>query len=459
MECSGPMSASAAEKLVEPPADSGPPQGTAPADTSSPGKWIPTLYFAEGLPNVVTVVVSVLMYKSMGLGDGEIAFFTSLITYPWILKPLWSPLLELVDNKKRIVVLTQLFGGLLFGLLALAITSDQRVGLTLAFFGLIAFISATHDIVADGIYVSVLDSKTQARYVGIQGAAYNIAKFLATGGFVIMAGKLEESYGVNTAWMSVMVAIGLVMILISAWHTRTLPSSTVTSAGDDQDKPKTVAEVFSSFGHVVKTFFEKKNIWWGIAFICLFRFSEGNQVKIVPLFMRATREAGGLGLTTADVGIAYGLFGSAAFVCGSLAGGMLISKRGLRRSLLILCAAFNVPNVCYLFLATVRPESLWMVNGAVLIETFGYGFGFVAITLFMMQQIAPGPYKMAHYAFGTAVMFLGFLAPSSFSGYIAESLGYQMHFVWVLVATIPSFYVAWKVPFNHPDVLVSSDES
>ncbi len=407
----------------------------------SPASWVPTLYFMEGLPNVVTVMVSVLMYKSLGLKDGEIAFFTSLITYPWILKPLWSPLMELIRNQKQAVIFTELFGGAAFGCLALAVPSDNFLPITLALFALIAFNSATHDIVADGIYVNTLDSPTQAKYVGIQGASYNIARFLAQGGLVVAAGKLEETWGVNPAWMAAMGAVGVLMVITGAWHMRSLPSHRAVVA-----KGQTVGDVFRTFGDVTRTFFQKKNIWWAIAFICLFRFSEGNQVKIVPLFLRASREAGGLGLTTSDVGVAYGVFASIAFVAGSLTGGFMTSKLGLKRSLLILCAAFNIPNACYLFLATVRPESLAIVNGVVLIETFGWGFGFVGLPLFIMQEVAPGKYKMAHYAFGTAIMFLGFLLPSTFSGYISDALGYKMHFVWVLVATIPSFFVAWKVP-------------
>jgi PAT family beta-lactamase induction signal transducer AmpG len=212
-----------------------------------------------------------------------------------------------------------------------------------------------------------------------------------------------------------------------------------------------VKAAFANFPDVVSTFFKKKNVWWAIAFICLFRFSEGNQVKIVPLFMRAERAVGGLGLATDEVGIAYGVAGSIAFVAGSLAGGILTSRRGLKRSLLILCAMFNLPNVMYAVLAFTQPESSYGVIGAVLLETFGYGFGFVGVTLFIMQEVAPGPYKMAHYSFGTAIMFLGFLLPSSFSGYISDALGYKMHFIWVLAATLPSFFVCWKVPIlNDP---------
>lgn len=412
--------------------------------SSKPIAWVPSLYFAEGLPNVVTVVVSVLMYKSLGLSDGDIAFFTSLITYPWMLKPLWSPLLELVKSQKYGVVLTQFLGGVTFGCIALAIPTDAAVPATLALFALLAFNSATHDIFADGIYVSALSTKEQAQYVGVQGAAYNIARFLAQGAFVWLAGQLEKTMGVRPAWVAVMTALAALMVVLSAWHGRSLPQVPPST-----QRPTSVADAFATFGDVVRTFFQKKNIWWAIAFICLYRFAEGNLVKIVPLFMRASREAGGLGLDTSQVGTAYGMVGSIAFVLGSLAGGWLTARRGLKRSLLVLCALFNVPFVTIFLLAQFQPTSMTAVYAAVWAETFGYGFGFVAIPLYIMQEVAPGPYKMAHYSFGTALMFLGFLAPSSVSGYVSDALGYRMHFVWCLVATIPSFFVAWRVPVQN----------
>jgi len=207
-------------------------------------------------------------------------------------------------------------------------------------------------------------------------------------------------------------------------------------------------EAFSTFGDVLSSFFKKPRIVWGILFVIFYRFAEGQAVKIVPLFLRASRDAGGLGMSTSDIGIAYGTFGAVAFILGSLAAGYFVGKRGLKRSLFILCCFFNIPFAVYAFLAITMPTNFFVVCAAIVCEYFGYGFGFVGLTLFMMQQIAPGKYKMAHYAFATAIMNLGFMIPSMMSGYISDALGYRNFFIWVVIATIPSFLVTWLVPFR-----------
>lgn len=409
---------------------------------SHPATWIPTLYFSEGLPFVATSVVSVLMYKSLGLSDSEIAFFTTLVMWPWTLKPLWSPFLEMFKTKKHFVVATQFIGGVAFGILALTLPLEGFLQYSLIMFVIIAFNSATHDIAADGVYINTLSSKEQARYVGWQGAFYNVAKVLSQGALVYIAGKLELTIGVTEAWMVVMGLFGGILLLMSLYHLKMLPSGGTSTSVDS------VSEAFQTFGKVIKSFFQKKYIIWGMAFIILFRTAEGQLTKIVPLFMRAERDSGGLGLLTADIGIAYGIFGAAAFVIGSIAGGYFVAKRGLKKSIFILAIIFNVPDVVYTFLAYTTPESFTIICTAISLEWFGYGFGFVGIILFMMQQIAPGPYKMAHYAFATAFMNLGFMLPSMVSGFVSDYLGYQKFFVWVLIATIPSFLVAWFVPFK-----------
>ncbi len=409
---------------------------------SHPATWVPTLYFSEGLPFVATATVSVLMYKSLGLTDTQIAFFTTLVMWPWTLKPLWGPILEMFKTKKHFVVATQFIGGVSFGLLALSLSLEGFLQYSLAMFVIIAFNSATHDIAADGVYINTLSPKQQAQYVGWQGAFYNVAKVLSQGALVYIAGKLEMTIGITEAWMVVMGLFGGILVLMALYHIKMLPS------GGTAETVKNFSEAFETFGKVVKSFFEKKYVIWGLAFIILFRSAEGQLTKIVPLFMRAAREDGGLGLLTSDIGIAYGIFGAAAFVLGSIAGGYFVAKRGLKRSILILCVIFNVPDAVYAYLAFTVPENFAIICGAITIEWFGYGFGFVGIILFMMQQIAPGKYKMAHYAFATAVMNLGFMLPSMISGYVSDFLGYKNFFLWVMVATIPSFLVAWLVPFK-----------
>jgi PAT family beta-lactamase induction signal transducer AmpG len=242
--------------------------------------------------------------------------------------------------------------------------------------------------------------------------------------------------------MIVMGLFGAIMVLLSLYHSRMLPT------GGASAQVKTAREAFGTFWDVVKTFFAKKYIGWGIAFIILYRFAEGQAMKIVPLFMRASRAVGGLGLSTSDIGIIYGVFPPVAFILGSILAGYFTSRTGLRRSLLVLCAFFNIPFVVYTLLAFTTPTSLLTIGTTVVFEYFGYGFGFVGLTLFMMQQIAPGKYKMAHYAFATGVMNLGLMIPSALSGFISDFLGYKHFFLWVMIATIPAFLVTWLVPFR-----------
>ena len=415
------------------------------AGNPHPTRWVPTLYFAEGLPFVAIAMVSALMYKNMGIADARITFWTSLVMLPWTLKPLWGPVLEMFKTKKYFVVGTQFIGGVTFGLLALTLPLDGFFRYSLALFAIIAFNGATHDIAADGVYINVLSPKVQAQFVGWQGAAYNIAKVFTQGALVYLAGQLETSIGIVHAWMTVMGVFGAILILLSLYHARFLPS------GGAATQVTTVRQGFATLWDVVRTFFRKKYIVWGILFIILYRFAEGQAIKIVPLFFKAAREQGGLGLTTSEIGIVYGTFGAAAFVIGSLLAGYFIAGRGLRRSLFILCCFFNIPFAVYAFLAITMPTDLRVIGGAVVCEYFGYGFGFTGLTLFMMQQIAPGRYRMAHYAFATGIMNLGMMIPSMLSGLISDWLGYRNFFIWVMVATIPSFVMTWLVPFRDTD--------
>jgi PAT family beta-lactamase induction signal transducer AmpG len=406
-----------------------------------PATWVPTLYTAEGLPFVMVNVVSVFMYKSLGLNDSKIAFFTSLVTIPWAIKPLWGALIEMFRTKKAFVLATELGGGVCFGLVALSLHLPSWFAWTLIFFGLCAINSSVHDTAADGIYVTVLNAKQQAKWVGWQGAFYNVGKIVSQGGFVLVAGLLEQRYGPVSAWTIVFCAFGLLMITIGLWHLLFLPSG-------GRAKPVSTAQAARTFLDVLVTFFRKKYILWGIVFLVLYRFAEGLAIKIAPLFLRAARDHGGLGLSTADAGWLYGVFPPIAFVLGSIAAGYFTAGRGLRKSLLVLCAAFNIPFAVYLFLALVQPADRSLITVLVSLEWLGYGFGFVGLMLFMMQQIAPGPYRTAHYAFATSLMGFGFLIPSSMSGFLSDALGYQKFFLLVMLATIPSFLISWLVPFR-----------
>lgn len=412
----------------------------------NPAFWIPSVYFAMGLPFIAIAQASALMYKNLGISDTQIALWTSLIMIPWTLKPLWSPVLEMFKTKKHFVVGTQLITGLTFALVALALPLDNFFKYSIALLAIIAFSGSTHDIATDGVYLNVLSPKLQAKYIGWQGAAYNIAKIVSGGGFVYFAGELEQSIGVVKAWMVVMATYGMVMFLLGLYHIKMLPS------GGEANGVKSLSEGMDTLWDVIKTFFRKKSIIWFIVFIILFRFAEGFAIKIAPLFFKAAVAEGGLGMTTSQIGLVYGVFGAAAFVIGSLLGGYFIAAKGLKKTLFTLALVFNIPFTVYAFLAITQPESMYIIATAVVFEYFGYGFGFVGLMLFMMQQIAPGKYKMAHYAFATGIMNLGFMIPSMLSGYMSDLLGYKVFFLWVLIATIPALLAAYFVPFTNPDV-------
>ncbi len=412
----------------------------------NPIYWIPTTWFAMGLPFVALAAASSLMYKNMGISDTQIAFWTSLIMLPWTLKPLWGPFLEMYKTKKFFVYVTQIITGVLFALVGLSLQLNHFFSISIGILSIIAFSGATHDTAADGVYLNELTPELQAKYVGWQGAFYNIAKVLSGGVLVYLAGELEKKIGITNAWMFVMFLYGIIMIVLGLYNKKMLPS------GGKSSEVHSVKEGFATLKDVIITFFQKKNIWFSLCFIVFYRFAEGQAIKITPLFFKAARSEGGLGLSTSTIGVLYGVFGSIAFVLGSIIAGYFVSNKGLtRKTLLVLCAFFNIPFLAYTFLAVTLPENVFVIGGAVAIEYFGYGFGFVGLILFMMQNIAPGKYKMAHYAFGSGLMNLGFMIPSMVSGIVSDYLGYREFFIWVLIATIPAFIVTWIVPLLKPE--------
>ena len=431
----------------------------------SPISWVPTLYFAMGMPFVVLNMVCTLMFKGLDVSDAQIAFWTSIIMFPWTLKPLWSPLLEIYKTKKFFVIVTQIATGCIFGLVALALHLPNFFAVCIALLAIIAFSGATHDVAADGVYMASLSKDDQARYIGWQGAFYNIAKIAATGGLVYLAGMLIETYtgdvtglspaaaaaakhnGSVMAWTIIMAVIGGIMVVLGLYNAKFVPSEVKKDAEERPGFKETMVEL----GNVFVDLFRKRHILYYIFFIILYRFAEGFVMKIVPLFLKADRADQGLGLSEKEIGLCYGTFGAAAFVIGSILAGYYVAHRGLQKSLFSLCCVFNLPFVAYTLLAVYQPESLVLIGGGIVLEYFGYGFGFVGLTLFMMQQIAPGKHQMAHYAFASGIMNLGVMLPGMLSGYVSDWLGYRHFFIFVLFCTIPAFLITWFVPFTYPD--------
>lgn len=416
----------------------------------SPVAWVPTLYFAMGMPFVVLNMVCTLMYKGFGVSDSEIALWTSLIMLPWTLKPLWSPFLEMYKTKKFFVVFTQVLTGIIFALVAFGLQLPSPFAITISLFAVIALSGSTHDIAADGFYMASLSTSEQARWIGWQGAFYNIAKIAATGGLVYLAGVFIDDYGVRNAWMIIMLIIGVMMITLGCYHGLVLRSAASSSPVNI-----TLREHLRELCDVFVDFFQKKHIIYYLFFIILYRFAEGFVMKIVPLFLKAPRAEQGLGLTEQQIGICYGTFGAAAFVIGSILAGYYIAHRGLRKSLFSLALVFNIPFVAYTILAIYQPESLWLVGSCIVMEYFGYGFGFVGLTLFMMQQVARGKHQMAHYAFASGIMNLGVMLPGMLSGFVSDWLGYRTFFVFVLLCAIPAILITRFVPFTFTDDVIN----
>lgn len=393
-------------------------------------RWVPSLYLTEGLPFYTVALIAGLMMKSLAVPNEQIARWTGLLGLAWVFKPLWSPLLELVPNKKLLVVAFQYIGAGALGAVALALHLPEWFAAVIAVLGLAALASATHDIAADGLYIASLSSKQQAAYAGWQGAFFNAAKFVSLGGLVILAGHLERRMPASQAWTTIFVLLALMMAALASYHLWALPATRGERAAD-------AGTLFATLKDVVVEFFRKPGIWLAILFIVLFRAGEGQIQTIGPLFLREARSAGGLGLTTDEVGIVYGTAGTVAFIAGSILGGYFTAWLGLKRALFFLILAMNLPNVVFWWLVTTLPSNLTIIAAGLSVEMFGYGFGFVGVILFIMQVVAVGRYQTAHYALGTGVMQLGFVLFKMISGDIQTALGYPNFFLWVLVSALP----------------------
>jgi PAT family beta-lactamase induction signal transducer AmpG len=406
-----------------------------------------------GLPFVALSAASSIMYKDFGISDKEITFWTSMIMWPYTLNFFWSPFLEMYRTKKFFVYTTQAVTGILFGLVAISLHMPNFFAVSIAMMAVLAFSGSTHDVAANGLYLDALDEKQQASFVGWQGAFYNVAKVFASGLVVYLAGIFQKSMSTLFAWTIVLFVYAGVMFLLALYNARVLPKGQISkSVPSSKEIRRTLRDVLVSF-------FKKPLILLSVLFIIFYRFAEGQAIKVVPLFLKADKANGGLSLTNEDFGLLVGIFGTVSFILGSIVGGHFVAKKGLnRRVLILLCSAFNLPFIAYALLAIFLPQSHFMIGLAISLEHFGYGFGFVGLILYIMQVVAPGPYKMAHYAFGSAVANAGFLISSSFSGQLSDWLGYHNFFIWVMFATIPAFIVTWLVPLPKKEAAPMTDE-
>lgn len=417
------------------------PPTSAPApQAGSPIRWVPSLYFVQGMQFFVVMLLAGLMFKNMGVPNDQIARWTGLLGLAWAIKPLWSPFLELARSKKLVVVAMQFTGAVGLGLMALAVQMPMYFAASIAVLFLLAYASATHDIACDGLYLASLDPKQQAAYAGWQGAFFNASKFLTLGGLLVLAGHLEKSMGVFNAWSVIFAVLAILLAALAAYNAKVLPNvlSPVT-------EDRSAANVWRTLKEVIADFLKKPGIWAMILFIVLFRFAEGQVQTIGPLFLIEAREKGGLGLTTEQVGGIYGTVGTGAFLIGSILGGYFTSWLSLKRAMPILILAMGVPNLTFYYLAVAHPADMLHIGAAVAVEMFGYGFGFVGMILFIMQVVAPGKFSTAHYALGSGVMQLGFIFSKTISGDIQMAMGYEHFFLWTIVCGLPALLLMFFV--------------
>lgn len=406
--------------------------------TRNPWAWIPTLYFAEGLPYVFVMTVSVIMYKRLEISNTDIALYTSWLYLPWVIKPLWSPIVDILKTKRYWIVVMQLVVGAALAGIAFTLPASKFFQYTIAFFWLMAFSSATHDIAADGFYMLGLSKHDQAFFVGIRNTFYRFAMLAGQGPLVILAGEMEKIAGDDNqwAWSITFFIFAALFLAFFIWHLFILPHP----VDDVKRESKSLKQVIADFVETFVTFFKKDGIVLSLVFILIFRLGEAQLVKLATPFLLDDPEVGGLGLSTSNIGFVYGTAGMIALTLGGIIGGILVSRNGLKYWMLPMVFAMNLPNLMFVLLAYVQPESLWIITGSVIIEQFGYGFGFTAFMLYMIY-VADGEHKTAHYALCTGFMALGMMLPGMISGWIQEMIGYRYFFIWVMLCTIPGFII------------------
>ena len=408
-------------------------------NSKTPWLWIPTLYFVEGLPYFIVNTISLIMFKDMGMDNGTLALLTSLISIPWVVKPLWSPFVDIFRSKRWWILSMQL---IMLATIALTAASVRlsTFSVTLILFIIAAFASATHDIAADGFYMIALTGKQQSAFVGIRSTFYRIASVFGQGVLVVLAGVLERRLGdVPRAWSLTMIISAAILGAFTLYHCFALPKpSDDRSAGE----VKSASDVMKEFGGAFASFFRKPGVLLAILFMLLYRLPEAFSVKMLFPFFKDPVEAGGLGFTTDMFGIVYGTFGVVALLAGGILGGLAAARLGLRKCLWPMALSLALPCAVYLYMSIAQPDSIWIVGSCVVLDQFGYGFGFSAYMLYMMH-FSQGPLKTSHYAICTAFMALSMMLPGLVAGYLQEALGYVGFFILVMLCCIATFFVTF----------------
>ena len=406
----------------------------------NPWLWVPTLYFAEGIPYFIVNNISLVMFKNMGMPNGMLAFYTSLLYLPWVIKPLWSPFVDIIKTKRWWILTMQILMSAAMLLLPFllpqesgeAIISSPLFFVTLVIFWITAFASATHDIAADGFYMLGLNPNKQAEFVGIRSTFYRLSSIFGQGILVALAGYLEtRTSDVHMAWKITLILSAVIFACVTLYHTRALP----VPASDKTSDATTASEILKEFGRTFVTFFRKKGVLIAMLFMLLYRLPEAFLVKMMNPFLLDSAAEGGLGMSTQDVGIIYGTIGVAALTVGGILGGLAASRWGLKKSLWPMALSLTLPCLSFVFLAAYQPDNLWIIGSCVALDQFGYGFGFTAYMLYLIY-FSEGEFKTAHYSLCTAFMALSMMLPGLVAGYVQEWLGYTSFFVFVMLCCL-----------------------
>ncbi len=411
--------------------------------TKNPWTWVPSLYFAQGVPYMLVIVVSTTLYKRLGISNADITFYTSLLYLPWVIKPLWSPFIDALYTNRWWVVFTQFMMSGFMAAIALALGTSSFFATSIFFMWLLAFGSATHDIAADGFYMHGLNTHQQSFFVGIRNTFWRVAYLTGQGGIVVLAGYLETRYGDNNAlaWQHTFYLVAVVFLIISIYHHRILPKP-------EKPHPRfSLEEIKTDLTENVRSFMEKKGLGIALLFILIYRLGEAQLVKMIAPFMLDAREVGGLGLSTTEQGLLYGTIGTLFLIIGGVSGGVLAARYGLKKMIWYMAFAMNLPNLLYVLMALTQPESMVTIGLYVSIEQLGYGFGFTAFTLYILQ-FAQGKHQTTHYALATGFMAMGMMFPGMVSGWIQEQVGYIPFFMWVAICSIPGLAL---IPFLNID--------